>query len=140
MSTSDQTEDQRAPELLPLSLQTTLATLSSSLTDTTGRDATLRFARIVSPTTSQDVEALVVLVVASAAALPAAVAQPLALVEVSAVASAAVEALAADLVAHHTTVVSTAAQLLALHLLHQTHSLTTLLPAPREARLSMFAT
>lgn len=139
MSTSAQTEDQRAPELLHLSLQTTLATLSSSSTVTTGRDATLRSVRIASPTTSQDVEALVVPVVASAAALSVAVAQPLVLVEVSAVDSAAVEVLAAGLVAHHTTVVSTAALLLALHLLHQTHSLTMPLPALREARLSMFA-
>ena len=140
MSTSAQMEDQRAPELLLSSLQTTHATLSSSSMVTTGRDATLRSVRIASRITSQDVEALVVPAVVSAAALPVAVAQPLALVEVSAVASAAVEALEADLAAHHTTVVSTAVQLLGLHLLHQTHSLITLLPALREARLSMFAT
>ncbi len=137
MFTLVQMVDQKVPASSLLSLQTTLATPSNSLTDTIGKDVHLRSVRTALPTTSPDV-------VASAVPVEASVASQDAVVQVSAdvaalavaleVAVASVVALAAHQVADLTT------KLPHRHPLHQTHSPTMLLPELREARQSMFAT
>lgn len=136
-STSDLMDAPRALALLPLSLQTMLATPSSSSTAMTGRAAPLRFVRIASLALDPDsvaVEALVVL--AEASEVLSALVEDLELAAaLVAVLVAAVVALVVDMEVP-LEVVSMREPLLR----SRTPLQTTLPLEPRGARSSMFAT